>query len=154
MADGKRAVSGSADQTLRIWDLEGNHPPRVLEGHKDWISAVALTADGKRAVSGSWDRRLRVWDLERRSYGNCSSEGDHLYWPARIGARGPIVATPGISRGTANLTVFALAWAKVRAFIGGNLSETYSCPGAPTGKRRDSNRTVPARLSRRWGNLH
>src|SRR6516164_4635245 len=37
---------------------------RVLEGHKSWVWAVALTADGKRTVSGSEDRTLRVWDLE------------------------------------------------------------------------------------------
>ena len=63
-ADGKRAVSGSGDQTLRVWDLEGDQEPRVLEGHTGWVRAVALTADGKRAVSGSDDRTLRVWDLE------------------------------------------------------------------------------------------
>jgi WD40 repeat protein len=63
-ADGKRAVSGSEDSTLRVWDLEGKQPPRVLEGHKYAVNAVALTADGKRAVSGSEDSTLRVWDLE------------------------------------------------------------------------------------------
>jgi len=64
-ADGKRAVSGSDDKTLWVWDLEGGQPPRVLEGHTAAIRAVALTADGKRAVSGSDDNTLRVWDLER-----------------------------------------------------------------------------------------
>jgi WD40 repeat protein len=67
-ADGKRAVSGSSDHTLRVWDLEGNQPPRVLEGHTGWVRAVALAADGKRAVSGSDDHTLRIWDLKD---GNC-----------------------------------------------------------------------------------
>jgi len=57
-------VTGDQTCALPIWDLEGNQPPRVLEGHTDWVLAVALTADGKRAVSGSDDRTLRVWDLE------------------------------------------------------------------------------------------
>jgi hypothetical protein len=52
-ADGKRAVSGSDDHTLRVWDLESNHPPRVLEGHSGPVRAVALTTGGKRSVSGS-----------------------------------------------------------------------------------------------------
>ena len=63
-ADGKRAVSGSVDNTLRVWDLDGQAPPRVLEGHTGWVKAVALSADGKRAVSGSGDKTLRVWDLD------------------------------------------------------------------------------------------
>ena len=36
---------------------------RVLEGHRDWVTAVAAL-DGGRAVSSSEDRTLRVWDLE------------------------------------------------------------------------------------------
>jgi WD40 repeat protein len=63
-ADGKRAVSGSEDETLCVWDLDGDSPPRVLEGHTGEVHAVALSADGKRAVSGSDDRTLRVWDLD------------------------------------------------------------------------------------------
>ena len=67
-ADGKRAVSGSSDYTLRVWDLEGNQPPRVLEGHTDVVTAVALTADGKRAVSGSYDTRCGsgIWRATNR----------------------------------------------------------------------------------------
>ena len=61
--DGRLAGTGAKRRGV-VWDLEGNQPPRVLEGHTDLVRAVALTADGKRVVSGSFDRRLRVWDLE------------------------------------------------------------------------------------------
>lgn len=36
---------------------------RTLEGHGDWVNAVAVTADGLTAVSGSDDGTVRVWDL-------------------------------------------------------------------------------------------
>ena len=62
-ADGRRAVSGSGDNTVRVWDLHGSEPPRVLEGHREGVNAVALSADGRRAVSGSYDNTVRVWDL-------------------------------------------------------------------------------------------
>jgi WD40 repeat protein len=37
---------------------------RILKGHSDRVTAVAVTPDGQRAVSASWDGTLRVWDLE------------------------------------------------------------------------------------------
>jgi WD40 repeat protein len=63
-ADGRRAVSGSDDKTLKVWDLETGRELWTLEGHSGWVRAVAVTADSRRAVSGSDDRTLKVWDLE------------------------------------------------------------------------------------------
>ena len=63
--DGRRAVSGSDDRTLKVWDLEQGALLATLEGHGDGVWAVAVTPDGRRAVSGSDDRTLKVWDLEQ-----------------------------------------------------------------------------------------
>ena len=63
VVDGRRAVSGSDDGTLRVWDLETGETLRTLEGHSDRVNAVVVV-DGRRAVSGSDDGTLRVWDLE------------------------------------------------------------------------------------------
>ena len=46
--DGKRAVSASGDQTLKVWDLETGGVLHTLEGHSGFVSGVALTPDGKR----------------------------------------------------------------------------------------------------------
>jgi WD40 repeat protein len=65
--DGKRAVSGSSDSTLRVWDLGTGQELRKLEGHGGGVTAVALMPDGKRALSGSFDHTLRMWDLDSGS---------------------------------------------------------------------------------------
>ena len=63
-ADGCRAVSGSSDKTVRVWDLVPSVCAAVLAGHKGDVNGVAISADGCRTVSGSSDKTVRVWDLD------------------------------------------------------------------------------------------
>src|SRR6202042_300073 len=63
--DGKRIVSGSSDQTIRVWDAEtGEAISKPISGHEHFVNSVAFSHDGKRIVSGSWDKTIRVWDAE------------------------------------------------------------------------------------------
>ena len=62
-ADGRTAVSGGHDGTVRVWDLAGTAALRVLSGHTGRVWGVAVTGDGRTAVSGSGDRKVRMWDL-------------------------------------------------------------------------------------------
>jgi WD40 repeat protein len=56
-----RALSGSDDRTLRLWDLRSGES-RVLTSHTDWVRALAVLPDG-RALSGSQDWGAIVWDV-------------------------------------------------------------------------------------------
>ncbi|MFC1717359.1 NB-ARC domain-containing protein, partial [Candidatus Poribacteria bacterium] len=62
--DGKFAISGSSDNTLKVWDLDTGAEVRTLQGHTDWVMSVTVTPDGKFAISGSSDKTLKVWDLD------------------------------------------------------------------------------------------
>jgi hypothetical protein len=61
--DGKRALSGSEDNTVRLWDVATGRELRCFEGHTSEVLSVAFSADGKRALSGSYDRTVRLWDV-------------------------------------------------------------------------------------------
>ncbi len=61
--DSKKLISGSADKSAIIWDLETQTLLRRLEGHSDAIYPVGFTPDGKRAVTGSFDNTLRLWNV-------------------------------------------------------------------------------------------
>ena len=64
--DGRHALSGSYDRTMRFWDLATGEPVRTIGGHQDSVGAVALTPDGRHALSGSSDMTIRLWELERQ----------------------------------------------------------------------------------------
>jgi hypothetical protein len=62
-ADGRVAVSGSSNGTVRAWDLVLGRCTAILESRLRVPVCVAVTADGRVAVSGSLDGTVRVWDL-------------------------------------------------------------------------------------------
>jgi WD40 repeat protein len=64
LPDNRLAVSGSGDNTLKIWDLESGRELDTLQGHTGSVNVVAIMPDGRRAVSGSNDNTLKVWDLK------------------------------------------------------------------------------------------
>ena len=62
-ANGKVAVTGSRDNTARVWDVDTGETVRVLEGHTSSVTSVAQSSDGMVLVTGSYDGTSRVWDV-------------------------------------------------------------------------------------------
>ena len=61
--DGSRIVSGSYDQTIRVWDAStGVEMLPPLRGHDRYVLSVAFSPDGSKIVSASYDQTIRVWD--------------------------------------------------------------------------------------------
>ena len=53
---GQRALSGSGDRTLKLWDLPaGTLLQRTLEDDTGRVTAVTVLPDGQRAFSRSYD---------------------------------------------------------------------------------------------------
>jgi len=59
--DGRRIVSGSLDNSVRVWDSLTGEVQNILEGHTNSVWSVAFSPDGRRIVSGSLDNSVRVW---------------------------------------------------------------------------------------------
>src|SRR5581483_8878467 len=60
--DGKFFLTGSADNTARVWDATTAKELRTLKGSAP-ISAVLFSPDAKFAATASNDGTVRVWDL-------------------------------------------------------------------------------------------
>ncbi len=67
-ADGRWALSGSDDMTLRLWEVSTGRCVRTFEGHAGGVKSVCLSSDGRWALSGSDDQTLRLWEV---SMGRC-----------------------------------------------------------------------------------
>jgi len=59
--DGKRIVTGSEDNTAKVWDALTGKETLTLKGHTKAIHSVAFSPDGKRILTGSKDNTARIW---------------------------------------------------------------------------------------------
>ncbi|KAJ3197220.1 hypothetical protein HK101_005250 [Irineochytrium annulatum] len=55
-------VSGSYDQTIKVWNTETGECIKTLSGHSRCVRAVQF--DEHKIISGSLDRTLRIWSMK------------------------------------------------------------------------------------------
>ena len=63
-SDASRAVSGSEDGQIRLWDLTFGQCTATLQAHEGAVRAVCLSAGLKRMASGGADGHVIVWDAK------------------------------------------------------------------------------------------
>ena len=66
-ADTLNLVSGSGDNSIRMWDEDSLNEKHCLFGHKDAVTSLAVSPDNMFVVSGSMDKTVRVWDLSEQA---------------------------------------------------------------------------------------
>ncbi|EPB92633.1 F-box and WD-40 domain-containing protein CDC4 [Mucor circinelloides 1006PhL] len=63
-AHGNTLVSGSYDNTVRVWNIQSGRLVHLMEGHTQKVYSVVIDAERNRCMSGSMDTSIRIWDLE------------------------------------------------------------------------------------------
>ena len=61
--DGLTLASGSADRTIRLWEVTTGKHLRALEGHTSLVVNVSFSPDGRTLASASWDDTIRLWEV-------------------------------------------------------------------------------------------
>src|SRR5436190_858407 len=64
--DGKLLASGSADDTVKLWEVPSGKHLATLKGHEDSVNGVAISPDGKWLASASSDDTVILWDIATR----------------------------------------------------------------------------------------
>jgi WD40 repeat protein len=59
-------ASGSADKTVRVWDVEAGKIKQVHQAHKDEVRCLAFSFDNKTFASGGKDGLVCVYELDSK----------------------------------------------------------------------------------------
>jgi WD40 repeat protein/serine/threonine protein kinase len=59
--DGRRIVTGSGDNTAKVWDATSGKELTMLKGHRAPVDSVAFSSDGRRILTGSFDATAKMW---------------------------------------------------------------------------------------------
>ena len=57
-----KIISGSLDNTIRVWDIQTGKQTAICKGHTDTVKSVCVTGD--KTISGSCDKTIRVWNIQ------------------------------------------------------------------------------------------
>lgn len=120
LQDGYRAISGSDDATLKLWDIETGTCLAAIDDNVGRVTALAVQEDSRRVITGSDDATLKLWDIET---GTClATMTGHVGWvDAVVVLPGDRRAVSGARDGTLKLwdlnTGACLATIPVRALL-------------------------------------
>jgi hypothetical protein len=64
-ADGRWALTGAADQTVRLWQASTGKELGVFAKHSEPVVQAVFADGGRRTLSGSTDSAVRGWDLAK-----------------------------------------------------------------------------------------
>jgi len=61
--DGLHIVSGSSDQTIKIWEFSSGNELRTIEGHTNEVNSVVLSPNTHYIISCAKDKTIKIWEF-------------------------------------------------------------------------------------------
>jgi WD40 repeat protein len=90
--DGRQLFSGSADQTIGVWDVRARGLIQKLHGHADEVWSLAFDERRTNLISGCKDGTLARWEVDKALGHALRSDLPGRAWRPSYGAgKGPIV---------------------------------------------------------------
>jgi hypothetical protein len=96
--DGRRVLSTSNDQTVRLWDLETGQTIRISPRLSKATHGITYSASGTMALVAVSDATIRLWDLEAIKEIKQFKGHTGTVWGARFSPDGKWIASAGADR--------------------------------------------------------
>jgi WD40 repeat protein len=133
---GKLLAAGSADATIRLWDLTDDRLPErpALAGHHGWVQAIAFHPDGTRLYSADSWGKVCCWTLSEPEPAPCwTIEAAHDAWirGLALSPDGTLLATCGSDR---RVCIWSAADGTLQAQLTGHGDDVFALAFHPDGK--------------------
>ena len=92
-SNGKILASGTADKTVKLWDIATATIIATLEGHTLTVRSVSFSPDGKMLASGANDRTVKLWDVETGTNIATLEGHTHFIWSVSFSPDGKMLAS-------------------------------------------------------------
>lgn len=120
----QRAISASADESLRLWNLTTGSAIKVFEGHGNAVRSIAVDWQKMQFVSGSDDGTMRHWDMQSgETLKVFENHGAHL---RAVSARWKQEQAISLSGGSPVLRYWDLKTGQVLQTFGQDQGETWT----------------------------
>lgn len=60
-------ISGSADNTVKLWNVGNGELIHTFVGHSNWLFSVVFSPNSQLIASGSADQTVKVWEVATKS---------------------------------------------------------------------------------------
>ena len=115
--DGQRIVTGSIDDTGKVWEAASGKELLTLKGHSAGIMSVAFSPDGQQVATGSLDGTAKVWD---------TASGKELF---TLRGRSAAVFVGGFNEDPVNSTHFSPDGHRIAAGINDGTVKVWEAAG-------------------------
>ncbi|MFB2839764.1 WD40 repeat domain-containing protein [Floridanema evergladense] len=89
--DGQTLATGSADNTVKLWNKQGKLL-QTLNGHQNEVRSVSWSPDGQTLATGSWDNTVKLWNKQGKLLQTLSGHQNYV-WSVSWSLDGQTLAT-------------------------------------------------------------